>query len=178
MNFALKINNNTYYPLCKEYLDITDEYDRLDSLEKIDIFTAKHTDGEIKSSIKRSNILNEEQIDNSELVIIYYDKKRIRELQVYTADNIDYLEFDTLDFILQKSSNKNILNQIDNHFSSKNYIPQDLQQFASILNRYTLIYITVSYDNLCYISRRLLKDYIFNEVLRRIDVNKLERKND
>lgn len=175
MILALKMNNNDYYPLCEDYLDIMTQKDSLSNLKGIDDFTSQHDEEEIKSSIIRSNILPSEIIDNSQLVIIYKDNEKIREFTVNTLDNLDYIKFDTLEFILQNISNKNIINQIQNHFSSKNYLPQDLQQYVISLNKNSIIYITVTYNELIYISKRILKDYIFNEVFKRTNTKKLER---
>ena len=65
MNLALRINNNNYYPILKEYLDIAKNTDDFTTLEGIDRFLARNTSEEIFESIVRSNVLEQEVIYNS-----------------------------------------------------------------------------------------------------------------
>lgn len=176
MNFAIKLNNNSYYPLCKEFLDIMTEEDNLNSLEAIDKFTLKHTKMELIESLKRSNIYFPEDISNIDFVIYYFENKKNRELKVYTADYVDYVELNLIDFIYEYSNNKNILNQINNYFEKKNYIKDDLKRFTSILKNGSLIQIFSFLDKLDYLSRRLLKDYIYNEIIPKNKTKRLELK--
>lgn len=176
MNFAIKLNNNSYYPLCKEFLDIMAEEDNLNSLESIDNFTLKHTKLDLIESLKRSNIYFPEDISNIDFVIYYFDNKKNRELKVYTADDADYINLNVIEFIYEYANNKNILNQINNYFEKKNYIKEDLKSFTYILKNGSLIQIFDSLQRLSYLSKRLLKDYIYNDILLKNSVKKLELK--
>jgi hypothetical protein len=177
MNFALKLNNNSYYPLSREFIDIITEEDNLDTLEGIDNFTSKHTKEELIESLKRSNIKFSEDLENTEFIIYYYDNEKNRELKVYTSDDIDYLEFNLIEFIYHLVD-KNVINQIYNYFNSKNYIPKELKQFTIVLKECSIIQIINDLNSLNYYSIRLLKDYVFNEVLKKLEEKKLKLKNE
>ena len=179
MMLALKFNKNNHYPLYKEYLDITTNIDDLSSLEGIDNFTAKFSKDEIINSVRRSNIIaNEEMLEIAKLVIIYKDKeedKNIREFKVYTNEDIDYLNFETIEYLFRNISNKNILNRLNNHFTNKNYLDEDLINFASILNNISVGQLINSYMKLSYKSIRILKDYIYEEMLIKEEEKVLKR---
>ena len=178
MILALKFNNNDYYPIVSEYLDILDKDDNITTLEGIDLFTSKYTKEEIIDSIRRSNIIaNSEVLNNCELVITYCENKKIREYKVYTKDDIDYLKFDTIDFLFRNISNKNILNRLNNYFSNKSYLPEDLSSFANILNEISIGQLINCYMNLGYRSKRILKNYIFTEILPKTESKVLKRDN-
>ena len=178
MNLALKFNNNNYYPIIKEYLDIITNEDDLNTLEGIDLFTSRFTKEEIIDSIKRSNIIaNDEILNNCELVITYTENKKVREFKVYTNDDIDYLNFESMEYLLRNVSNKNALNRLNNYFTSKSYMSEDLIEFASILNNVSIGQLINGYLKLSYKSRRILKDYIFNEMLIKEEGKVLKRNN-
>ena len=178
MNLALKFNNNDYYPLYSEYLDIATDGNDFFSLEGIDNFTAKFTKDEIIDSVRRSNIIaNEELLNNCELVIIYTENEKTREFKVYTNDDIDYLNFESMEYLLRNVSNKNTLNRLNNHFINKTYLPKDIIEFAEILNNISIGQLINGYLKLSYKSRRILKDYIFNEMLVKGEEKVLKRNN-
>ena len=178
MVLTLKFNNNDYYPIVREYLDIVTDADDLSSLEGIDNFTAKFTKEEILDSIRRSNIIaNPEMLEYAELVITYSENKKIREFKVYANDDIDYLNFDTIAYILKNVSNRNALNKINNHFINKTYLPNDIIEFATILNNVSIGQLINSYIKLSYRSRRILKDYIFEEMYVKENEKVLKRDN-
>ena len=165
MNLALKFNNNYYYPLEKEFLDII-EVDNIDSLEGIDNFLKKYTKDEIIESIKRSNVVaDEELLNNCEIVIIYVENKKIRELKTYTKDDKDYINFDSMDFLFKNFGRKNVINKLNNYFTSKTYLPEDLNLFAENLKSASIGQMINGYILLSYRSRRILKDYIYNEIV-------------
>ena len=165
MNLALKFNNNYYYPLEKEFLDII-EVDNIDSLEGIDNFLKKYTKDEIIESIKRSNVVaDEELLNNCEIVIIYVENKKIRELKTYTKDDKYYINFDSMDFLFKNFGRKNVINKLNNYFTSKTYLPEDLNLFAENLKSASIGQMINGYILLSYRSRRILKDYIYNEIV-------------
>ena len=177
MNLSLKVNNNNYYHLKKEYLDIAKGYD-LESLSGIDDFLYSFSREDIMNSIKRSNIIADEHVfEVSELVITYFEKEKIRELSVHTLDDIDYITFDVIEFIIKNISKKNIINQINNYFVSKNYIPKSLIDFVNSLKSDGINTIINKYIILDYGCKRVLKDYIFNEILPKLDEKTLVRDN-
>ena len=178
MNLSLKINNNNYYYLKEEYLDIISIDDKLNTLENIDNFTQKYSKEDIILSIKRSNIVADETLfENSQLVITYFEKEKIRELRVYTKEDIDYISFDPIDFLFRIIEKKNITNQINNYFISKRHTPEDLKIFVNILKQGSVGQVINYYINLQYKSKRILKDYIFNEILPKMDEKTLKRNN-
>lgn len=176
MNFAIKLNHNSYYPLCREFLDIMNENDSFNSLEEIDNFTLNHTKLDIMESLKRSNICFPTDIMSNELVIFYVDNKKYRELKVYTADDLEYINLDLVNFINENINDKSIINQICNYFENKNHNPEELKEFANILKNGSLIQIYNSLSNLTYYSKRLLKGYIYNKIICKTRTKKLELK--
>ena len=177
MNLSLKINNNNYYYLAKEYLDIAIGYN-FQTLEGIDEFLFAYPKKDIIEAIRRSNIIaNEKILENSELVITYFENKKVRELPVYTFDDIEYISFDVMDFIMRNIAKKNIINQINNYFISKSYLPKDLIEFAKTLKIESINVIINQYITLGYGSRRILKDYIFGEIIPKLDEKMLTRDN-
>ena len=164
MNLALRINNNNYYPILKEYLDIAKNEDNFTTLDGIDRFLARFTTEEILDSIVRSNILDQDTVYNSTLVIIYRDNEKIRELETHTLSDTTYIDFEELAFILNMLDNKNVMNQINNYFISKNYMPEDLKNFANILKNDSIVQTIHAYDQMSYGSKRLVKDYVYNEI--------------
>ena len=174
MKFALKIKNNDYYPIPAGYLDIMINDYNFANLDNIDKFTANFSEFEIKESIKRANFIDLDKIDISTLVIIYIDNQNIRELPVYTKDNSDYLEFNPIEFLIQIIQNKNLTNQICNYFNDKNYIPEDLQDFSKDIKDGIVDY--TKYDELSPMSKRLLKTYLYDQIVPKIGEQQLKKK--
>lgn len=182
MVLAIKSNVNDYYPLRQEYLDIISKTDSLTNLENIDAFTSKFTMEELIESIKRANIVALEKIENASLVILFYENKKVRELPIYTKENIDYIQFNVEDFFLDSLSNKNFMNQIKNFFMSKNHTPEDLKQLMLALKNDSVLQITNAIAKLSYYSKRILKTYIWNEILPKLEdsftLNLVNKNND
>ena len=175
MNLSIVVNNRDYY-LSKEYLDIATEEDNLNTLYGIDMFTSRFTKQDIIESVKRSNIIADiEALGESKLVIKYNENNKIREYNAYTYDDIDYWTFEVGDFFFKNADKKNILNQINNYFSNKTYLPEDLVMFSQLLKVGSIIQILHEYSNLSYRSVRIIKDYIYNEILPKLDEKTLKR---
>ena len=176
MNFAIKLNHNSYYPLCREFLDIMNDNDSFNSLEAIDNFTLNHSKLDIMESLKRSNIYFSTDIMNNELVIFYVDNKKYRELKVYTADDLEYINLDLANFINENITDKGIINQICNYIENKNHNPEELKEFANIIKNGNLIQAYNSLSNLTYYSKRLLKGYIYNKIICKTRAKRLKLK--
>jgi len=174
MQIALKIEEYGYYPLTTSFLDICDK-PTLATLEDIDEFTKKFTEDEIIESAKKSGIIVPEN-KKIKLVIFYIQNKTKKECKEYTKDDIEFLEFDVLDFFKDNISNKDVTNQLKNFFECKNYIPEDLTEFVLNINTVSIIQILHGYANLSYYSRRLLKEYIYEKIVPRLDKDELKRK--
>ena len=175
MNLSIVVNNRDYF-LSKEYLDIATKEDNLTTLYGIDMFTSRFTREDIIESVKRSNIVADvEALYNSTLVIKYTEKNKMREYKAYTYDDIDYWTFEVGDFLFKNSDKKNILNQMNNYFNNKDYLPKDLIEFSKILNVGSVIQILHEYSNLEYRSIRILKDYIYNEILPKLNAKTLKK---
>ena len=164
MNLSLRLHNNDYYPILIEYLDIAKESDSFETLRGIDSFLARFTTEEILDSIVRSNILNQDAVYNSSIVITYKDNDKIRELEAHTLSDTDYIDFEVMAYIFKIFNNKNRLNQINNYFTTKKYIPKDLKEFAEVLNNDTVLQVIDKFDEMCYGSQRLVKDYVYNKI--------------
>lgn len=187
MKFAIKLNTNSYYPLCSDFIDIMTSDDSLDSLEAIDSFTAKFSRDEIEESIKRSNVLTENHFnykanDNEsffDLVIIYNESGKIRELKVYTKDDLKYLEFDVMTYISNNWYEVSFINQVYNFISNKSYLSQEIQDFSFLL-RYShdLSKISLAYTNLNYNDKRFLKTYLYKIEEKKSNKNQLKLKNE
>lgn len=174
MKITLKFTGFGYYPIPANLLDICKDI-TLDSLYEIDDFASKYTKNEIIESAMRSNYEFPES-DDIKLVITFHDEKKLREYALYTKDDKEFLEFDVLNFLKDNITNKNIINQLKNFFECKNYIPNDLIAFISNINDNSIIQILHDYSNLCYLSHRLLKEYIFNNIVVKEEKNKCLKK--
>ena len=140
------------------------------------MFTCRFTKEAIIESIRRSNMIADaDALYDSNLVIQFEENGKVREYKVYTYDDIDYWTFEVSDFLFRNSDKKNILNQINNYFSNKSYLPKDLIEFSKILNDGSIIQILHEYSNLNYRSIRILKDYVYNEILPKLKEKTLKR---
>lgn len=174
MNLNLKFDKYGYYPLQASFLDICDKQ-TLSTLEEIDEFTSKFTEEEIIESARRSNIVFPAS-ENIKLIITYLDNSKIREYKVYTKNDIEFLEFDVLEFLKGNISNKNVINQLKNFFECKKYIPGDLMEFIVNISTNSIVQIFYGYSKLEYKSKRLLKEYVFYEIVLKSNDNQLLRK--
>lgn len=183
MKFAMKLNNNDYFPIHKSYIDLAIENDDFNTLKGIDEFTSIYTKEELFESFVRSNVLKEETFDilrnniykdnpNVGFVIIYNENGRIRELKAISKEDGIY-EFDVLEYLLNIIDNKNLINQICNFILTKNYISEDLKTFVILLSNHEDDIIRVYYSNLDYIDQRILKVYVFNKILNKEKTLKL-----
>ena len=97
-------------------------------------------------------------------------------MKVYTADDLEYINLDLVNFINENINDKSIINQICNYFENKNHNPEELKEFDNILKNGSLIQIYNSLSNLTYYSKRLLKGYIYNKIICKNRTKKLELK--
>ena len=176
MKLVLKYDIYGFWQLTPFLLDICD-VDSLSNYKEIDDFTKKFTLEEIVQSAKRSNMVFPDS-QNCRLIIIYEDleNSRIREYKAYTKDDSDFLEFDELEFLKQNITNKDIINQLKNSFTCKNYISEKLLDFIMNINTISIDEIGQKYEELDYDSKRSLKEYIFERIVPRLEKNKLQRK--
>lgn len=175
MKFAIKLNNNHYFPIDKSYIDLAIMNDDFETLNGIDEFTSIYTKEELFESFKRSNVLPEETFDmiekniynedsNIDFVIIYKELEKFRELKVFTKDN-GIFEFDVLEYLVNNIDNKNMTNQLCNFFTTKNHVSEYLKNFVYLLNTQETDSVEIYFNELNYFDKRLLKTYIVNKVI-------------
>lgn len=172
MKLAIKINNNYYFPLSSEFIDIISESD-LDSLEHIDEFTNNITLEELYDSVVRSNIIDKNSLINSEFVIIVQEGKKTRELMIHTKDDTEFQNFNCFEYLLENIHDKNIINQINNFFKSKKYLSEDIHTFVDYI-KYDIDenLLETLYLNLDYSDRRLLKGYLYKIYMKKNSVKR------
>lgn len=164
-----------FFPIESSFLDICDK-PSISTLKEIDDFTKQFTKEEIFESLIRSNIKFPKMDENTRLMIIYHEGKTIRRNNAYTKDDSYFLEFDELEFLKDNIDNKDIINQLKNSFACKNHISEELLDFIMSIESVTSEEIEKKYKVLDYKSKRSLKEYIFENVVPRLEKNKLQRK--
>lgn len=109
---AVEVRPNNYFPINLLDLKIAKGFNST-KLEELDAFTLKFKKEEIIEAIKDANLLN---IDNSmPLVIIYYENKYTRKIEVLTKDKV-YNMWDLLD---KNYTDKRFVNKVINFINHK-----------------------------------------------------------
>lgn len=130
---VIKRNNKDYLPL--EW-NLTSYYggENLNTIEGIDQFTSKMTQGELIADIINNNIVSGKE-RFIKFAIIYSENGRIRELreEVIFQDKVAICnDLATIKFLVSNYRNKEMLNNIITKFNLENESPE-LQQFILLI---------------------------------------------
>lgn len=109
---AVEVKPKNYFPINLLDLKIAKKF-MTTNLEKLDAFTLQFTKKEILDSIKEANLL--EVNDDMPLVIIYYENKNTRKIDVLTKDN----NYDMWHLLEMNFSDKVFLNKVINFLHKK-----------------------------------------------------------
>ena len=109
---AVEVRPNNYFPINLLDLKIAKGFTST-NLEELDAFTLKFTKSEIMSAVKEANLLDVNE--NMPLVVIYYENKYTRKIDVLTKD----YNYDMWKLLNDKYGDKVFLNKIINFLNRK-----------------------------------------------------------
>ena len=109
---AVEVKPKNYFPINLLDLKIAKNFMTTD-LEKLDAFTLQFTKKEIMDAIKEANLLDIH--DDMPLVVIYYENKNTRKIDVLTKDN----NYDMWSLLKTNYHDKVFLNKVINFLHKK-----------------------------------------------------------
>lgn len=147
---AIELRPKNYFPINLLDLNIARGFTTT-NLEQLDHFTQKFTKKEIMEAVREANLLD--IYDDMPLVVIYYENKYTRKIDVLTKDNY----YDMWQLLREKYGDKIFLNRIVNFLNHKidlSFLEQikksdNVQDFLSLIG------------NLSYSVQRKLYLYLY-----------------